>query len=155
MEPQDELNQLLDRQAALNQELKAKKKELQDAQRHQRANLQKQIRNAQARVSAADRKRRTRRLILMGSYLEHVTQNDPVSMARLMKGLDEFLERDRDRELFDLAPRGATHGRLEFQRDSVPSPISVSTSSICLSHTPRIPPRACFHISAQGPSRCV
>ena len=61
-----------------------------------------------------------------GSYLEHVTQNDPVSMARLMKGLDEFLERDRDRELFDLAPRGATHGRLEFQRDSVPSPISVS-----------------------------
>ena len=41
----------------------------------------------------------------MGSYLEHVTQNDPVSMARLMKGLDEFLERDRDRQLLDLPPR--------------------------------------------------
>ena len=39
----------------------------------------------------------------MGSYLEHVTQNDPERKARLMKGLDGFLERDRDRELFDLA----------------------------------------------------
>ena len=104
MEPQDELQQLLDRQEALNQELKAKKKELQDAQRRQRANLQKQIRNAQARVSAADRWRRTRRLILMGSYLEHVTQDDPERKARLMKELDGFLERDRDRGLFDLPP---------------------------------------------------
>ena len=104
MEPQDELQQLLDRQEALNQELKAKKKELQDAQRRQRANLQKQIRRAQARVSAAERKRRTRRLILMGSYLEHVTQDDPERKARLMKELDGFLERDRDRGLFDLPP---------------------------------------------------
>ena len=104
MEPQDELQQLLDRQEALNQELKAKKKELQDAQRRQRANLQKQIRRAQSRITAAERKRRTRRLILMGSYLDHVTQTDPDSLDRLMKGLDGFLDRDRDRELFDLAP---------------------------------------------------
>ena len=69
------------------------------------ANLQKQIRNAQARVSTADRKRRTRRLILMGSYLEHVTQDDPERKARLMKELDGFLERDRDRGLFDLPPQ--------------------------------------------------
>ena len=31
-------------------------------------------RRAQSRVSTAERKRRTRRLILLGSYLEHVTQ---------------------------------------------------------------------------------
>ena len=105
MEPQEELNHLLARQQTLQQELKAKKIELQHAQRRQRANLQKQIRRAQSRVTTAERKRRTRRLILMGSYLEHVTQNDPVSMARFRKGLDEFLERDRDRELFDLPPR--------------------------------------------------
>ena len=55
-----------------------------------------------ARISARERKRRTRRLILMGSYLEHVTQDDPERKARLMKELDGFLERDRDRELFDL-----------------------------------------------------
>ena len=102
MEPQDELQQLLNRQEALNQELKAKKKELQDAQRRQRANLQKQIRRAQGRVSAAERKRRTRRLILIGSYMEYVTQDNPERKARLMKELDGFLERDRDRGLFGL-----------------------------------------------------
>ena len=104
MEPQEELEQLIARQETLKRELKARKKELQDAQRRQRDNLQKQIRRAQARVSAADRKRRTRRLILMGSYLEHVTGNDPDKRDRLMKGLDVFLERDRDRGLFELAP---------------------------------------------------
>ena len=63
-----------------------------------------------ARISARERKRRTRRLILIGSYLEHVTQTDPDRKARLMKELDGFLERDRDRELFDLASKGDTHG---------------------------------------------
>ena len=110
MQPQDELQQLLARQEALKQELKARKKELQDAQRRQRDNLQKQIRRAQSRISAAERKRCTRRLILMGSYLEHVTGNDPDKRDRLIKGLDVFLERDRDRELFDLAPKGKVGG---------------------------------------------
>ena len=96
------------RQETLKQELKARKKELQDAQRRQRDNLQKQIRRAQARISAAERKRRTRRLILMGSYLEHVTGDDPGQRDRLIKGLDVFLERDRDRELFGLAPNKET-----------------------------------------------
>ena len=58
-----------------------------------------------ARISVRERKRRTRRLILIGSYMEHVTQTDPDRKARLMKGLDGFLERDRDRELFDLPPK--------------------------------------------------
>ena len=34
----------------------------------------------------------------------HVTGNDPDKRDRLIKGLDVFLERDRDRELFELAP---------------------------------------------------
>ena len=63
-----------------------------------------------ARISARERKRRTRRLILIGSYIDHVTQTDPHSLERLMKGLDDFLERDRDRELFDLAPKEDPHG---------------------------------------------
>ena len=92
------------RQEALKRELKARKKELQDAQRHQRDNLKRQIRRAQSRISAAQRKRRTRRLILIGSYMEHVTGDDPDKRDRLIKGLDVFLERDRDRELFELAP---------------------------------------------------
>ena len=89
-------------------ELAAKKKALQEAQRRQRDTLTRQIRRAQARLSSADRKRRTRRLILIGSYIEHTTQADPAAMTRLIKGLDEFLERDQDRALFDLAPKGAT-----------------------------------------------
>ena len=102
MEPQDELQQLLERQAALKQELTAKKKALQEAQRRQRTTLTRQIRRAQARLSTADRKRRTRRLILIGSYIEHTTQADPAKQDRLMKGLDGFLERDQDRALFNL-----------------------------------------------------
>ena len=102
MEPQDELQQLLERQAALKQELTAKKKTLQEAQRRQRTTLTRQIRRAQARLSAADRKRRTRRLILLGSYIEHTTQADPAEYDRLMQGLAGFLERDQDRALFDL-----------------------------------------------------
>ena len=47
-----------------------------------------------ARISARARKRRTRRLILIGSYMEHVTQTDPDRKARLMKELAGFLERD-------------------------------------------------------------
>ena len=109
MQSQEELEQLLARQEALNKELKAKKKELQDAQRRQRANLQKQIRRAQSRITAAERKRRTRRLILMGSYLEHVTGDDPGKRDSLMKGLNVFLERGRDRELFGLAPKSQSH----------------------------------------------
>ena len=54
------------------------------------------------RLSAADRKRRTRRLIFIGSYIEHTTQADPAEHDRLMQGLAGFLERDQDRALFDL-----------------------------------------------------
>ena len=50
------------------------------------------------------RERRTRRLILIGSYIEHTTQADPAKQDRLRKGLDGFLERDQDRALFDLPP---------------------------------------------------
>ena len=105
MEPQEELKQLLDRQESLQQELKARKKELLQAQRRQRDNLKRQIRRAQSRVSSAERKRRTRRLILMGSYLEHRTGDDPAQRDRLRKDLDGFLERSQDRALFDLSPR--------------------------------------------------
>ena len=108
MEPQDELEQLLARQETLKQELTAKKQELQETQRRQRDTLTRQIRRAQTRVSAADRKRRTRRLILIGSYIDSVSQADPAAMTRLRKGLDAFLERDQDRALFKLAPKVAT-----------------------------------------------
>ena len=101
MDPQEELNRLLARQETLKQDLKARKKELQNAQRRQRANLQKQIRRAQARLSTAERKRRTRRLIVLGSVLEK--QHGHTELIAL---LDHALDRTQDRALFDLPPKG-------------------------------------------------
>ena len=40
----------------------------------------------------------------MGSYMAHITANDEAAKDRLMKSLDEFLERDRDRKLFGPGP---------------------------------------------------
>ena len=110
MDPQEELQQLLDRQEVLKQELAAKKKELLEAQRARKATLNRQIQRAKSRITSRERRLRTRRLILMGSYLEHVTQDDPERKARLMKELDGFLERDRDRELFDLPSKAQPTG---------------------------------------------
>ena len=53
MEPQEELQQLLARQEALKEELKARKKELLEAQRLRKETLKRQIRRAQSRISAA------------------------------------------------------------------------------------------------------
>ena len=106
MEPQEELQQLRDREEALKQELKAKKKALQEAQRRQRNTLTRQIRRAQARVSAADRKRRTRRLILLGASLDRRMDTDAALKAEVMASLNASLQHDRDRALFgdDLRP---------------------------------------------------
>ena len=70
MHPQEELDQPLARQEALHQELKEREKELLEAQRVRKETLKCQIRRAQSRITAAQR---TRRLIRMGSYLEHAT----------------------------------------------------------------------------------
>ena len=40
----------------------------------------------------------------MGSYMEHITTNDEAAKDRLMRGLDGFLERDRDRK-FSTCPQ--------------------------------------------------
>ena len=48
--------------------------------------------------------------------MEHVTQTDPDRKARLMKGLDSFLEQERDRELFDLA----------LQKEATPPPFPLA-----------------------------
>ena len=104
-DPKKELDGLLQRQAELKDSLKQQEQDLRDLNRKKQALLKNQIARAQSRLNAKERKRRTRRLILLGSYLDDIIQNDPVSMKRVSKGLDEFLERDRDRELFGLAPR--------------------------------------------------
>ena len=48
---------------------------------------------------------RTRRLILIGSFFEARAAEDPELRARILRGLDGFLTKNRDRELFDLPQR--------------------------------------------------
>ena len=109
MEPDAKLAELLKKREALKQkmkkELKDAQKHVEDAQRKRKEILEKQIRIAQTRASSLQRKTDARRKILIGAMvLSHVDQK-PESNANLLRDLDEFLERDRDRELFDLAPR--------------------------------------------------
>ena len=109
MKPDDKLADLLKQREALkqemSQELKTAKKQLADAQRKRKAVLEKQIRIARVITTARERKTETRRKILVGAMvLSHVDQK-PESNANLLRDLDEFLDRPRDRELFDLPPK--------------------------------------------------
>ena len=105
MNPQEELNQLLKRQEALHQELKARKKELLEAQRIRKETLKRQIRRAQSRITAAQRKLRTRRLILIGTVVQRKAEINPKIEDWLKQALKEYLDRPQDRELFDLPPK--------------------------------------------------
>ena len=64
------------------------------------------MRRVKARISAQERRQRTRRLILIGTLVEHELAENPNRRARFNSRLDAFLTRDRDRELFGLKPRG-------------------------------------------------
>ena len=105
MDSTDELTRLAESERQLKEQHAANKKELAALYKKERGVIQKKVRIARNRISAAERKLRTRRLILMGTYMEHITTNDPAAKDRLMNGLDSFLERDRDRALFDLTPK--------------------------------------------------
>ena len=78
MRPQEELKQLLARQEDLNTGAQGEaKKNFRMPSDDSATTCRNRSRRAQSRISAAERKRRTRRLILIGSYMEHVTGNDP------------------------------------------------------------------------------
>ena len=105
MEPQDELQKLLTRQEALKQELAAKKTALQEgptppAPHPHPPDPPRPGASLRRRPQTPHPPLDPDRLLL-----DSVSQADPVSMTRLMKGLDEFLERDQDRALFNLPPR--------------------------------------------------
>ena len=63
--------------------------------------LNARIQQAEARQSTIERKNETRRKILIGSYfLDQYRKNN--NMSELIKKLDEYLERNSDRKLFNL-----------------------------------------------------
>ena len=79
--------------------------ELKAANRRREAQLRARRQRLVSAERSRERKLRTRRLILMGTYVESVAERDPAAKERLVKGLDRFLTRARDRELFGLELR--------------------------------------------------
>ena len=98
------LTELKERREVLEKKLADEKAKLKRMQADRRALLRKQIKHARSRLSSAERKRRTQRLIVLGSYLEHQTEGNPAAQARLRKDLDAFVTRNDHRELFGLPP---------------------------------------------------
>ena len=73
-------------------------------QKEKKRTLENQIRRAQSRITAAERKRRTRQLILIGSVVKKKADQDSKTRLWLDQTLDEALDCPQDRELFDLGP---------------------------------------------------
>ena len=108
--PEQELERLTQRLEAVKRQTAAKTARLKELEQERRGVINRAIRRARYRLSAAERKRRTRRLILMGTYLEHVMHEDADTRDRVMARLDAFLDRDRDRELFGFTPKETPDG---------------------------------------------
>ena len=69
------------------------------------AQVRKRKAAAQARAAEAERRKDTRRKILLGAWMQSVMAQDASARERAMRGLDGFLTEARDRELFDLAAK--------------------------------------------------
>ena len=98
------IEKLRSKQDDLEEKARESKKRIQALKRKKKAVLTRQVRQAQARINAHERRRRTRRLILMGTLVEHQVSQSEEALSGLLRDLDAFLKRDRDRELFDLPP---------------------------------------------------
>ena len=68
------------------------------------AKLQARIKLITARGSSDDRKNDTRRKILLGAMLQNRIEKRKIAQANIDKWMSQFLTRDEDRKLFDLAP---------------------------------------------------
>ena len=73
----------------------------------QRARINAKIQRVRSRESQEERKRETRRLILMGAMLRDRIARKDLSEKLFKADMDRFLDRDQDRALFGLPPRPA------------------------------------------------
>ena len=89
-----------------------------------------------ARVSQAERKRDTRRKILIGGAVLAAVDYEGVpafrSSAELLRWLDTRLTRTHDRAVFDLTPHETTRTGLQPSADSCPSACRVSGGHPCV-----------------------
>lgn len=99
---QNELERLKQRREDLKAAITARKREVARLQNKRSQALEHQLRRVRSRLSSSERKLRTRRLIVLGSLMEK-----EVPPAALIDKLDQVLDRDQDRALFGLPPKGA------------------------------------------------
>jgi len=69
-----------------------------------RARINAKIQRVRSRESQEERKRETRRLILMGAMLRDRIARKDLSEKLFKADMDRFLDRDQDRALFGLPP---------------------------------------------------
>ena len=72
-----------------------------------RARINAELQRLNAREQQAERKRDTRRKILLGARVLDRIARGELAEAEVKADMERFLERDRDRALFDLPPRAA------------------------------------------------
>ena len=94
----------------LKKDYEKQERELKEKLAKKKAKLDAATRRLRARAAATERKQDTRRKILAGAWVLARAAQDPEADRQLTQGLDGFLERDRDRALFNLAPRPTDAG---------------------------------------------
>ena len=94
----------------LKQDYETQERELKEKLAKKKAKLDAATRRLRARAAATERKQDTRRKILAGAWVLARAAQDTKANQQLTEGLDEFLERDRDRALFNLGPRPTDAG---------------------------------------------
>ena len=87
--------------------LESEKDQLEAKLATRRAKLNSAISRVRGRLSAKERKADTRRKILVGSMVLTKSEDNQARRAALLAELDAYLDRDRDRALFELPPRSA------------------------------------------------
>ena len=70
-----------------------------------RARINAEIQRVRSRESQEERKRNTRRKILVGAMVLDQVQRGEWPEKRLKAAMDRFLEREQDRALFELSPQ--------------------------------------------------
>ena len=113
---QDELERLKQRREDLKTAITARKRKVARLQKKRSQALEDQLRRVRSRLSSSERKLRTRRLIVLGSLMEK-----EVPPAALIDKLDQALDRDQDRALFGLPPKGAADG--DRSAPTAPAPL--------------------------------
>ena len=72
------------------------------------ARLRSEIQRVRGRAAQEARKRDTHRKILIGAMVLDQVQRGEWPQERLQVAMDKFLEKDRDRAVFDLPPRSSS-----------------------------------------------